>query len=391
MKPAILGGPPAFAEPVAWVRPTLPALDEIAGPLADALGRGQITNGGRYVQAFEAALETYLSAHCVCVASGTAGLGLVASCLAPRRGVLVPAFTFPATALAFAPATERLLLADVADDTWCLDPGQARAAAGEVDALVPVNVYGHPPDVDALDALARDGRAVVYDSAHGLGSRWRGRRVGGFGSAEVFSLHATKVLGCGEGGVVSTRDEALARELRHRRNFGLDGPVSRWRGTNAKMAEFSAVLGLWGLPRLDGWIERRGAVVETYRSSLGALPGLGTQRPSPHAASSHVNFAIVVGAAFGLSRDGLARALAADGVMTRAYFSPDLTGHPSLAAAAVTPGGPGRARRLGREVLCLPLASHQREDEARAIADCVCRIHDHRAAVRARLAEEDPP
>jgi dTDP-4-amino-4,6-dideoxyglucose len=382
--PGILSGTPAFAAPVPWVRPSLPELSEIAEPLSDALARGQITNGGVYAQRFEAQLEDYLGAHCVCVASATAGLTLVASSLAPARGVLVPAFTFPATALAFAAATPKLILADVLDGSWCLDPADARG--DDADVVVPVNVYGHPPEVEALDGLSA--RAVVYDSAHGLGSAVRGRRVGGFGTAEVFSLHATKILPCGEGGVVATRDETLARELRHRRNFGLEAHVSRWMGTNAKMQEFSAVLGLWGLPRLDEWIAHRARLVEVYGTRLAHLPGLALQRISPHVRSNHVNFPVLVGEAFGLSRDALSAALLADNVASRAHFAPDLTGHPSVAQLAAPLGGrpPERSRRLGREVLCLPLWSRLTEHEVHAICDCVCRIHEHRERIRRQQA-----
>jgi dTDP-4-amino-4,6-dideoxyglucose len=382
MEPGILSGRPAFPEPIPWVRPTLPALAEIAEPLSDALARGQITNGGPYVQRFEEQLAEYLGAHCVCVASGTAGLTLVASILSPARGVLVPAFTFPATALAFVAATRSIVLGDVLEGSWCLDPADARDALDQVDLVVPVNVYGHPPEVEALDGLT--GCAVVYDSAHGLGSAVRGRRVGSFGTAEVFSLHATKVLACGEGGLVSTRDEALARELRLRRNFGLQAHVSRRVGTNAKMQEFSAVLGLWGLPHLDAWIAHRACLVEIYRTRLAHLPGIGVQTIEPHVRSNHVNFPILVGEAFGLSRAALAAALLADNVTSRAYFSPDLTGHPSLERAAAPLRGrlPERSRRLGREVLCLPLSSRQTEGETRSICDEICRIYEHRDRIR---------
>lgn len=389
MKPGLLGGTPAFPTLLAWVRPTLPRLDEIAAPLEAALASGQLTNGGPHAQAFEARLEEYLGAHCVCVASGTAGLQLAAAALLrPGRRVLVPAFTFPATGLAFATLGHTLVLGDIHARNWCLEPDEARRVPAEADVLVPVNVYGHPPDVARFEqAAGRAGCVLIFDSAHGMGSAAGGRRVGSFGHAEVFSLHTTKLLGCGEGGVVATRDEALARELRLRRNFGLLDNVSRVAGSNAKMQEFSALLGLWGLPRIEGWIERRARLAALYAERLAGLPGLVLQQPAEGVRATHLNLALRVEAEFGLERDELQAALRADNVLARAYFWPDLGAHPSLAGALASPAAPRppRAAALAQRVLCLPLYSHQDEDEVRAVCECLARIHDHAPSVRARL------
>lgn len=389
MEPGLLSGVPAFPEPIPYVRPTLPAVAEIAAPLAATLGGGMLTNGPN-VRRLEERLSEYLEVHCVCVASGTMALYLAASCLlGPRARVLVPAYTFAATALAFVMGGARVALADVEEGSWCLDPEALEPSVlARVDCLVPVNVFGNPPAAERMDALAAAaGQVVIHDSAQGMGSERRGRRVGGFGHAEAFSLHATKVLACGEGGVVATRDEPLAREVRLRRNFGLLEHVVRATGTNGKMQELSAILGLWGLDRLDAWLARRARLAELYRERLRVIPGLRLQETAPGDRSNHVNFAVLVEDGFGLGRDQLRAALAADNVVSRASLAPELSAHPGLAEVASPVGGRplARARRIAGGVLCLPIYSHQREEEVHLICDCLCRIHEAAGRVRARL------
>jgi dTDP-4-amino-4,6-dideoxygalactose transaminase len=390
MEPGILSGVPAFPRPVLHVQPTLPDLEEIAEPLRAMLDSRWLTNHGPYVCRLEERLEEYLQVHCVCVSSGTMALYLAASCLlGPRARVLVPAYTFPATAQAFVMRGARVVLADVDEGSWCLDPDALRPGVlGEVDCLVPVNVYGTPPCVEELDArAAASGCLVIYDSAHGLGSERRGRKVGGFGQAEAFSLHATKLVACGEGGLIATRDEELAREVRLRLNFGLDGRVVRSPGTNGKMQELSAILGLWGMDRLESWIGHRARLAALYRERLRGVPGLGFQQTEPGDRPNHVNFAVRVGGEFGLDRDSLLRALAADNVFGRAMLAPDLSAHPGLSDAVSVRAGRRlrNAEGIAGSVLCLPISSHQEEDEVSRICDCLCRIQEAAGRIRAKL------
>ncbi|MES1241165.1 MAG: DegT/DnrJ/EryC1/StrS family aminotransferase [Acidobacteriota bacterium] len=392
MKPGILSGVPAFPRPILHVQSTLPDLSEIAEPLRAALDNRCLTNHGPFVRRLEERLEEYLGVHCVCVASGTTALQLAAGCLlGPGARALVPAYTFPATVQAFAVQGGRAVLADVDEGSWCLAPeALAPDVLGGVDCVVPVNVYGTPPRAEELEALAAaSGCRVIYDSAHGLGSERRGRKVGGFGDAEAVSLHATKLVACGEGGLIATRDESLAREARQRLNFGLgeDRVVRSPGGINGKMAEIPAILGLWGMDRLESWIGHRAGLAGLYRERLGGVPGLGFQRTDPGDRSNHVNFAVRVSERFGLSRDGLLAALAADNVLGRAMLSPDLSAHPGL-RDAVSPGRrPRTAEAVAGSVLCLPISSHQEEDEVSRICDCICRIHEAAGRIREKIGE----
>lgn len=393
MEPGILSGIPAFPRPVLHVQPTLPDLAEIAAPLQEALAGRWLTNDGPFVRRLEERLEAYLEVHCVCVGSGTMALYLAALCLLePRARVLVPAYTFPATAQAFVMRGGKAILSDVDEGSWCLDPDALHPEVlRELDCVAPVNIYGAPARAEELDARAKaSGCVVIYDSAHGLGSERRGRKVGGFGHAEAFSLHATKILACGEGGFLATADEGLAREVRSRRNFGLEDRVVRSPGTNGKMQEMSAILGLWGLDRLESWIERRTRLAALYRERLRGLPGLRFQEIEPGDRSNHVNFAVrVVAGELGLDRDGLLAALAADNVFGRAMLAPDLSKHSGLRDDLVAGGPhPRRAEAIAGSVLCLPISSHQEEDEVSRICDCVCRIHEAAGHIRAKLGAQ---
>jgi dTDP-4-amino-4,6-dideoxygalactose transaminase len=364
----------------------MPPLEDIADDLNGALERGQLSNGGPNVRQFEHMLEQYLGTHCVCVSSGTAGLYLVSLCVNNTATFLLPAYTFAATALAFAMDRRQLIIGDIAREslTLSIDPS-LNVQLTEVDTIVPVNVYGNPPDIEHIERVATaHGQAVVYDSAHGLGSTYGRRKVGTFGLAEVFSLHATKILGCGEGGFVSTTDAALAREIRARRNFGFAGNTSVLFGCNAKMQEFSAILGRWALPRLEQWITQRNELAITYRNTLKDLPGIRFQHIADGHYSNNVNFPIFIDEDFGLTRDELIQALAADNIIARAYFCPDLTGHASLSQRIkLLAGKPApNASEASQKVVCLPIYSHQTKAEVGRICDCIYNIHHYRKDIK---------
>ncbi|HUK78723.1 MAG TPA: DegT/DnrJ/EryC1/StrS family aminotransferase [Thermoleophilia bacterium] len=387
--PAILGGPAAFPERLHLLRPTLPTFAGLEPELAELYGSGMLTKGPILAR-YERALAAHLGVrHALAVSSCTAGLMLVFD---RWRGaeIVLPSFTFMATAMAAVWAGLEPIFADIDPDTWCLSPAAAEAAVTPATALVaPVHVFGNPADTTAFDDLGRrHDLAVVYDAAHGFGARRDGAPVGGEGLAQVFSTSPTKLLITGEGGVVATDDDELAERVRTGREYGNPGTYDAvFVGLNARLPEASALLGLKGLELLDREAERRNALAAAYRELLGVLPGLAFQRIRPQDRSSYKDFSLRVRAAeFGLTRDQLAAGLAAEGIDTRAYYVPPV--HRLRAFATCGPRFEARLPEtalLCDEVITLPAYGRLGLAVVERVAACMMALHERAPDVRRAL------
>jgi dTDP-4-amino-4,6-dideoxygalactose transaminase len=200
----------------------------------------------------------------------------------------------------------------------------ARQLSG-ASAIMATHVFGAPCNVRELEDLARaHGIPLIFDAAHALGAHVDRVPVGSFGNAEVFSLTPTKPLVAGEGGLVATNDAALAETLRMGRDYGNPGNYdTRFAGLNARMSEFHAAMALESLTRFEESLERRRYLAGLYREHLADVPGIEFQTVSPKDTSTYKDLTIRIDAdPFGLSRDGLALTLLAEGVDTRKYFDP---------------------------------------------------------------------
>lgn len=260
--------------------------------VADALRSPLITQGPT-IDAFEDAVAEYLGArHVVAFANGTAALhgAAHAAGLGPGDEALVPPITFAASANCALYVGARPRFIDIAPSTWNLDVERAAASVGPATkAIIPVSLTGLPVDLEPLTRLRGD-VAIIEDAAHALGGERAGLKVGGAGGADMtcFSLHPVKSLTTGEGGLVTTEDDELARRLRRFRTHGIaredlapgptDGPwwmEMRDLGFNYRITDFQCALGLSQLPRLDGWVLRRNEIARLYRDVLGDDDRLG--------------------------------------------------------------------------------------------------------------------
>jgi dTDP-4-amino-4,6-dideoxygalactose transaminase len=324
----------------------------------------------------------------VSVANGTLGLILAMDALGLEGEVIVPSFTFSATAHALYWARLRPRFVDILPDTFTLDPDSVDAAVrNETCAIMPVHVYGHPCEIDRLQAVAsRRGLPLVYDAAHGFGATWNGRPVGGFGTAEILSFHATKILPVGEGGCVATHDPALANRVALARRFGDPGTEDTlFPGQNAKMQEFNAIVGLRALDAVDVHLRNRQEYAARLRSSLGSVPGIGFQAVRDGVRHCYQNFAIRVSErGFGLERDALFEALKADGVAGRRYFWPPVHAHKAYRNHAREPLPVTES--VAAEVICLPFYSDMTGTMLDGIAEAVARIQRHAPEVKAALS-----
>jgi len=285
-----------------------------------------------------------------------------------------------ATAMAVAHAGLTPVFADIDPETWCLSPECAASAMTERTAvIVPVHLFGVPADTEAFAALGRRTDVpVVYDAAHGFGARHDGHPVGPEGLAQIFSTSPTKLLITGEGGVVATDDEDLGREIAVGREYGNPGDYDAlFVGTNARLPEMSALLGIESLKLLEEQAVRRNALAKLYHEALSDVPGLTWQRIRPGDRSSYKDITVRLGTEFGLRRDELAQTLASEGIDSRAYYSPAV--HQLTAFAHLRERFRGRlseTESLAAEVLSLPLYGSMREEDVLLVSAKIRAAHE---------------
>lgn len=376
--PAVLGGQPAFPERLALVRPSIGDPAGIAATAEKILRSGVLTNGP-YVRELEARVADHLGVdHCVAVSSCTAGLMLVLRAAGITGEVVVPTFTFSATAHAVAWNGSRVRFADVDPRSLTMSPSSVERAIGpETEAILAVHVYGTPCDVEALSAVAeRSGLRLFFDAAHAFGSRHRDRPIGGFGDAEVFSLSPTKILVAGEGGLITTNDPQLAQRCRIGRDYGNPGDYNCiFVGLNARMSELHAATALASLDGIEDQIAHRNMLAETYRAALQGIPGLGFPELGEGDRSTYKDFTVLVDAErFGMDVEELARALEAEGIDSRRYYVPLVHEMQAYQREARANGHLLVSHAMAGMVLTLPMWSAMPESHPLRVAEAIARI-----------------
>ena len=328
--------------------------DEIDAAIAAVLGRSSYVLGPE-VEAFEAEFARYCGVrHCIGVGNGLDALQLVLRALGigPGDEVLVPAYTAVATWMAVSAVGARPVGVDVDPRSWTIDPARAAArVTGATRAILPVHLFGRTADMQAVGAVAAaHGLTVVEDAAQAHGARRGGRRAGSLARAGCFSFYPTKNLGAlGDGGAITTDDDALADDLRRRRTYGwAERGVSELLGLNSRLDELQAAILRVRLRRLDGWNDRRRALAAAYATALADLPGVLAPPPDDEAVW-HLYVAECDG------RDERAARAAARGVATLVHYDPLPHLTPAYRALGHAPGDFPVAERLAARALSLPL------------------------------------
>lgn len=285
-----------------------------------------LTNDGPMVNQLEAEIASLLGVrHVVAVCNGTIGLEIAVRALGLTGEVIVPSYTFVATAHALAWCGLTPVFADIDPETHTIDPiSVERLITPQTRAIVGVHLWGRPADIDALQELAAaHGLRLFFDAAHAFCCSYRGRMVGGFGDAEVFSFHATKFFNTSEGGAITTNDDALADRLRLMRNFGFEG-LDRVvaLGTNGKMSEVNAAMGLVNLRSIDQFLAANRENYRRYKSELAHLPGISILEYADSEQANYQYVVMEVGEDCRVSRDGILATLRSKGILARRYFWP---------------------------------------------------------------------
>lgn len=364
-------------ERIPWVRPDFEPDDGLMRELREILASGHVTNDGPRVARFEAAVAGYLGVEdVIAVGSGSAALLLPAMALGGGGRAILPAFTYIATLSAVIHAGFEPVFCDVDPDRWTLDPEHLdhllRRTRG-VTLVVPVNAYGVPPDLDAIQDLARrHGARLLYDDAHGFGTEIDGRRHPVGCGIRAISLHATKAMPAVEGGLIVAKDPHLAARLRRLRSHGLDRPIERSEpGFNARMDELRAAIALHSLGRYGAVLDRRRAYGARFRDAVESTGGVFQNQARPPAvATNYVNFPLHVPAPGPEGIDGVAALFLEAGIQTRRYFHPPLHRLEIFRGHGVLPV----TDRLCEGMLCLPLHSRMDEGVRRRIQEAIASV-----------------
>lgn len=374
---AIFGGTPAFAELLHVGRPNIGDRGRLLERINDLLDRRWLTNEGPYVQEFERRIREITGvAHCIVTCNGTVALEIGIRAAGLSQEVIVPSFTFAATAHALQWQGITPVFCDVDPSTHTLNPGRVEELiTPRTTGIIGVHLWGRPCCVGELSEIARHrGLKLLFDAAHAFGCSHQGRMIGGFGDAEMFSFHATKFVNSFEGGAIVTSDGDLADRARMMRNFGfVDYDDVRYVGTNGKMAEVAAAMGLTSLESMSDFMEVNRRNYDLYRTQLRGAAGLSLV---PYDESERCNYQYIVleidEQEAGLGRDLLQRILHRENVLARRYFYPGchrMEPYRSsfLAARRMLP----QTDRLAQRVLSLPTGTTIGPEEIGTICDVV--------------------
>jgi dTDP-4-amino-4,6-dideoxygalactose transaminase len=388
---AILSGRPAFREPLHVGRPNIGDRERLLARMRSMLDRHWLTNDGPYVQELERRIADLVGVrNCIAMCNGTIALEIAIRAAGLTGEVIVPSYTFVSTAHALQWQEITPVFCDIDPVTHNLDPGRVEEMiTPRTSAVIGVHLWGRPCDIERLTEITERRRLkLLFDAAHAFACSYRGRMIGGFGLAEVFSFHATKFLNTFEGGAVATDDDDLAAKIRLMKNFGFAGYDNViYLGTNGKMTEVAAAMGLTNLESMDEFMAVNLQNYEEYRRGLSECPGLSLlDYPERDRCNYQYIVVEVDEATAGISRDELIEVLHAENVLARRYFYPGC--HRMEPYRSFFPHAGLLLReteRLARRVLLLPTGTTVQPETVATICRILKLVIENAGGVREQL------
>ena len=376
MVPFIQAPHQLFTEPLHVGRPNIVDREAFMRQVERVLDNQWLTNNGPLVQEFEQRVAERLGVkHCVAMCNGTIALEIAIRALGLSGEVIIPSWTFVATAHALYWQGITPVFADIDPATHNLDPvAVCKMITPRTSGIIGVHLWGRAAPVDELQQIADEhGIRLMFDAAHAFGSSYQGQSIGCFGACEVFSFHATKAFNTMEGGAVATNDDELAEKLRLMRNFGFKGYDNVIHpGTNGKMIEVCAAMGLANLDSFDTIIEKNRHNHAVYAQALADIPGVALLGYDPSEHNSHHYIVLEVDGRCPVSRDEIVDALHAHNILARKYFWPgahrmqpyrDLFPHAGLMLPQTC--------AVAEKVLVMPNGTNVSMEQIQAVADVI--------------------
>ena len=371
---ALFGASPAFEEPLHVGRPNMGNQEKFQSYVNEIFDRRWLSNNGPLVQAFERRVAEYLGVkHCVAACNGTTALEIAIRALELKGEVIMPSYTFIATAHALQWQEITPVFADIDPNTHNLDPDAVRRMiTPRTTGILGVHLWGRSAPVDELQTIADEHELkLMFDAAHAFGCSHQGRMIGCFGECEVFSFHATKFFNTFEGGAVVTNNDDLAQKMRLMKNFGFSGYDNViYPGTNGKMTEIAAAMGLVNLDAIGEFVAANCSNHALYSKRLNAIKGMSVLGFND---SEHNNYQYVVVELLEdipVTRDEIIQALHAENVLARRYFWPGC--HDMLPYRAFYPHAGlllPNTKIVADRVIVLPTGISIEESQIEIIAD----------------------
>ncbi|MFW2441051.1 MAG: DegT/DnrJ/EryC1/StrS family aminotransferase [Arenicellales bacterium] len=323
---AINGAPPAFVEPLHVGRPNIGSREAFLKYAEEIFDRRWLTNNGPIVQEFEQRVADYHGVkHCVAMCNGTIALEIAIRALKLEGEVIIPSYTFIATAHALHWQAITPVFADIDPVTHALDPEAVRSMiTPRTTGIIGVHLWSRGAPVEALQEIADEyNLKLMFDAAHAFGCSYKGTMIGNFGACEILSFHATKFFNTFEGGAVLTNDNVLADAMRLMRNFGFSGMDNVIHpGTNGKMIELCAAMGIVNFDSLEGIVGANQHNYQVYREAFSDLPGISLLAFDESERNNFQYVVIEVDEKCPANREQIIQALHAENILARRYFWP---------------------------------------------------------------------
>jgi dTDP-4-amino-4,6-dideoxygalactose transaminase len=388
---AIFGGQPAFAEPLHVGRPNIGNRDRLLQRINDMLDRKWLSNNGIFVQEFEQRMADILGVkHCIAMCNGTIALEIAIRALELKGEVIIPSFTFIATAHALQWQEITPVFCDIDPKTHCLNPWRIEAMiTPRTTGIMGVHLWGTPCHIEALSEIIKKHQIhLLFDASHAFGCSYQGQMIGNFGEAEIFSFHATKFINAFEGGAVVTNNDKLAKKMRLMKNFGFAGYDNvTYIGTNGKMSEASAAMVLTSLESLEEFTAVNRRNYKLYQQELADIPGI-TLFPYNEAESCNYQYIVleIDATLLKVDRDQLLQILQAENVIARRYFYPGC--HRMEPYRSYFPHAGlllPETEKLTQRILILPTGTSIGKAEIQTICQIIRLVASHSKVVREKI------
>jgi dTDP-4-amino-4,6-dideoxygalactose transaminase len=374
---AIFGGTPTFTEKLHVGRPNIGNRENLLSRINDILDRKWLTNHGIYVQEFEQRIAEFVGVkHCIATCNATVALEIAIRAVGLTGEVIVPSFTFIATPHALQWQEITPVFCDIDPQTHNIDPNKiVQSITPRTTGIIGVHLWGRSCDVETLSDIAHTyGLKLMFDAAHAFGCSHQGKMIGNFGEAEVFSFHATKFLNTFEGGAIVTNSDELAEKIRLMTNFGFAGyDQVIYIGTNGKMNETSAAMGLTSLESIDDFVDVNYRNYKCYQRELADIPGISLLS---YDGTEKCNYQYIVleieESKTQITRDNLIKILHSENIIARRYFYPGC--HRMEPYKSYFPHAKlllSETEKLADKVVLLPTGTSVNEDEIYMISQII--------------------